>query len=93
MKRSRTGALATLISAMLVMVVACNRSPDPTARESAEATTTATKDSGIHAPAAPEKVVAAADRPTIVIGTWEEAQQWVAQNPGKVVILDLWTSW
>ena len=34
-----------------------------------------------------------ADQPTIKIANWEETQQLVAQNPGKVVILDLWASW
>ncbi|MDP6467392.1 MAG: hypothetical protein QF918_06620 [Pirellulaceae bacterium] len=33
------------------------------------------------------------DQPTTKIANWEETQQLVAQNPGKVVILDLWASW
>jgi thiol:disulfide interchange protein len=33
------------------------------------------------------------DQPTIKIANWEETQQLVAQNPGKVVILDLWATW
>ena len=33
------------------------------------------------------------DQPTIKVANWEETQQLVAQNAGKVVILDLWASW
>jgi len=33
------------------------------------------------------------DQPTITVANWEETQQLVAQNPGKVVILDLWATW
>ena len=35
----------------------------------------------------------ARDQPTIKIANWEQTQQLVAQNPGKVVVLDLWASW
>jgi hypothetical protein len=38
-------------------------------------------------------VTPASDQPTIEVANWEETQQLVAQNPGKVVILDLWASW
>ena len=37
--------------------------------------------------------VMSTDQPTIKIANWEETQQLVAQNPGKVVILDLWATW
>lgn len=33
------------------------------------------------------------DQPTLKIANWEETQQLVAQNAGKVVILDLWATW
>ncbi|MEO2047805.1 MAG: hypothetical protein ABGX16_14680 [Pirellulales bacterium] len=32
-------------------------------------------------------------QPTIKVANWEETQQLVAQNAGKVVILDLWATW
>ncbi len=33
------------------------------------------------------------NQPTIKLANWEETQQLVARNPGRVVILDLWASW
>jgi thiol:disulfide interchange protein len=32
-------------------------------------------------------------QPTIKVANWEETQQLVAQNAGKVVVLDLWATW
>ena len=43
--------------------------------------------------AAVPSVDTSTDQPTIKIASWEETQQLVAQNTGKVVILDLWASW
>ena len=34
-----------------------------------------------------------AGQPTIEIANWEETQQLVARNTGKVVVLDLWATW
>jgi hypothetical protein len=30
---------------------------------------------------------------TIKIQSWDETEQMIAQNQGKVVVVDLWTSW
>ena len=30
---------------------------------------------------------------TVSVQSWDETQQLVARNQGKVVVIDLWTSW
>ena len=45
-------------------------------------------------PAGTPKATAMADsKITVQLKSWDETQQLVAQNAGKVVVIDLWTSW
>jgi ABC-type enterochelin transport system substrate-binding protein len=70
---------------VLVMVTACGRGKtEPEASESSAAG---------DPPASTISFVTSKDQPTIKVANWEETQQLVAQNPGKVVILDLWATW
>ena len=45
-------------------------------------------------PAGTTQAAATADsKITVQLKSWDETQQLVAKNAGKVVVIDLWTSW
>ena len=41
----------------------------------------------------PQAAATADSKITVQLKSWDETQQLVAQNAGKVVVIDLWTSW
>jgi hypothetical protein len=88
MKLKWIGVLIVVLS-----TAACNRSVERDGIDSSGTASPGTTGNGTTGAGTIVTVTPASDQPTIEVANWEETQQLVAQNPGKVVILDLWASW
>lgn len=81
----RRTCLAVILTVMLFCVVGCQNETGSTSKPG--------NDDANHNADGQTKAAEVINKVTVTVASWEEVQQMVAGHAGKVVVIDLWSTW